>query len=302
MDPSVSVIIPTYNRAHYLRNAIESVLNQTFRPCELIVVDDHSSDNTFEVISGFGDSGVRGVRHEFNRGISAARNTGIIKSRGRYVAFLDDDDEWLPQKLEAQVGLIETSQAEVGVVYCGYRILDRGTGDLIRLHVPVGEDRLAEQLHFRNCIGTCSSPLFRRECFEAVGLFDERLSYGEDWDVYIRVAARYRFKCIGPPLLNYYTHASASLSKNNPGRIQNSLEILRTKHSLTPLSEEDLGRQYLHLGALFCGENNMRAGRQMILKAIRMHPGNWRYYCNYLISIPGASFYHAFRRLRRGLE
>ena len=104
--PKVSVVIPTYNRPEFLGAAISSVLNQTFQDWELLVVDDASENDTEEVVDGFGDHRLRWFRHEKRIGGSAARNTGIVNSVGAYVAFLDDDDEWLPDKLRLQVELL----------------------------------------------------------------------------------------------------------------------------------------------------------------------------------------------------
>jgi len=99
---TVSVIIPTYNRAHLVGRAIRSVLNQTYQDFEIIVVDDCSTDNTEEIVKGFNDHRIRYMRHDRNRGGSAARNTGIKASQGKYIAFLDSDDEWLLKKAESR--------------------------------------------------------------------------------------------------------------------------------------------------------------------------------------------------------
>ena len=115
--PAVSVIIPTYNRAEFLRLAITSVLNQTFQDFEIIVVDDASEDHTHEVMNNLNDKRIKYIRHEVNKRVSAARNTGVLHSSGDYIAFLDDDDEWLPSKLQRQVALLEDSTSTCGGVY-----------------------------------------------------------------------------------------------------------------------------------------------------------------------------------------
>src|SRR2546429_9117536 len=117
--PKVSVIIPTYNRAEFLCSAITSVLNQTFHNFEIIVVDDASQDHTREVMNSLGDKRIRYIRHEKNKGVAATRNTGLVNAKGTYIAFLDDDDEWLPEKLQKQFNLLESCQNIVGVVYTG---------------------------------------------------------------------------------------------------------------------------------------------------------------------------------------
>src|SRR5690348_13147078 len=109
----VSVIIPTHNRSDFLRNAITSVLNQTYQDFEIIVVDDGSTDNTSEVVANFSDERITFIRHDTNKGGSAARNTGILASKCDYIAFLDDDDEWLPDKLRKQMEILVASPPEV---------------------------------------------------------------------------------------------------------------------------------------------------------------------------------------------
>src|SRR5215510_16389067 len=130
--PAVSVIIPTYNRAEFLRLAITSVLNQTFQDFEIIVVDDASEDHTHEVVSDFSDKRIKYIRHEANKRVSAARNTGVLSASGDYIAFLDDDDEWLPRTLQMQVALLEDSTSIVGGVYTGYVQIDRYTGQVLQ--------------------------------------------------------------------------------------------------------------------------------------------------------------------------
>lgn len=122
MPPKVSVVVPTYNRAGILHRALNSVLQQTYMNFELIVVDDHSGDGTPLAIAKFeDDTRVRSFRHEANFGQSRALNTGIAAARGEYVAFLDDDDEWLPTKLASQVAILDNASSKVGLVY-GWRL------------------------------------------------------------------------------------------------------------------------------------------------------------------------------------
>src|SRR5262245_7125063 len=113
-QPAVSIIIPTYNRTGFLRAAVASALAQTLHDFEIIVVDDASKDDTERVLRHFEDSRITLIRHEINRGVAAARNTGVENAKGKYFAFLDDDDEWLPNKLNRQFELLESSPKLVG--------------------------------------------------------------------------------------------------------------------------------------------------------------------------------------------
>ena len=122
--PRISVIVPTYNRKNMLLSAIRSVLNQTYKDFEIIVIDDASSDGTRRAMNGIENERLRYIRHEENRGQSAAYNTGIKASEGTYIAFLNDDDEYVPNKLERQLKVLENSRPEVGLVYSGHYRVD----------------------------------------------------------------------------------------------------------------------------------------------------------------------------------
>ena len=132
--PRVSVVIPTHNRAEWLPRAVGSVLAQTWTDFELLIVDDHSTDETPAAIARFADARIRSFRHERNFGQSKALNTGIEHARGEYVAFLDDDDAWLPAKLAAQVALLDAAPPGVGLVYCWHDVLDEASRERIENH------------------------------------------------------------------------------------------------------------------------------------------------------------------------
>lgn len=128
--PRVSVIISTYDRAALLPRAVNSVLAQTFSDYELIIVDDCSSDDTQEVIAEFTDPRIRSVRHKENRGLPASRNTGVRNAKGEYIAFLDDDDEYTPERLSLQVSRFEAASPAVGLVYGWMDKVDDSTGHI----------------------------------------------------------------------------------------------------------------------------------------------------------------------------
>ena len=210
MVSTVSVVIPAYNSADMLSEALDSVLAQTFSDFELIIVDDGSTDNTREVVALFEDPRIRYV-YQQNRGLSGARNTGIRVSRGRYVAFLDADDIWLPTKLAAQVELLD-SLPGVGVVYGStYWVEDRRVfgGRKARYRGNIVRPLLVEG----NIVaGSGSSVMARRECFDEVGLFDTAPVH-EDWDMWLRLAVRYEFDFVPEPLVKIRVHG-VSMQKN----------------------------------------------------------------------------------------
>jgi len=183
----VSCIIPTHNRAAFLADAISSALAQTYENLEVIVVDDASTDNTSDVVAAFNDGRITYLRHSMNKGGSAARNTGILTSRAEYVAFLDDDDEWLPEKIAKQMKVLRSSAPEVGCVYTGYWDVDRSSGSYVGKQIPNRRGDLAKELQLENCIGSTSSVLVKRECLNEAGLFDESLPCSQDYDLWLRL-------------------------------------------------------------------------------------------------------------------
>src|SRR5215510_4815345 len=138
--PKVSVIIPTHNRAEFLHSAITSVLNQTFQNFEIIIVDDASKDHTREVIANFNDTRVKVIHNQVSKGDAGARNIGVVNSNCEYVAFLDDDDEWLPEKLKIQICLLDNSPPEVGGVCTGCFTIEKASGRVLSIHNPERSD------------------------------------------------------------------------------------------------------------------------------------------------------------------
>jgi len=186
-EPLVSVIIPTYNCSALLPDAIQSALAQTYSRLEVVVVDDGSTDNTQQVVASFGDS-VRYV-HRPNGGTAAARNTGIRNSRGELFALLDQDDRWLPQKLEHQVPLFDCAGL-VGLVAGGGRVVSLATSRVTSEFEPSETIDVHELLAW--CGIACASAVFSRDAIECVGLFDETLAGTDDWDMWIRIASAYK--------------------------------------------------------------------------------------------------------------
>ena len=165
--PKVSVIIPTYNRAAFLRLAIASVLNQTFQNFEIIVIDDASQDHTREVVNSLSDTRIRYIRHEGNRGVAVSRNTGVVNAKGSYIAFLDDDDEWFPEKLQKQFDLLEACQPIVGVVYTGAFIIEESSKRVLAKVFPKKRGNIFDTIHPQNRSAAYTSTIFlRRKCFK----------------------------------------------------------------------------------------------------------------------------------------
>jgi glycosyltransferase involved in cell wall biosynthesis len=211
---SVSVIIPDYNQAHYLSNAITSVLRQSYPAHEIIVVDDGSTDESREVINQFGDN-VRYIRQE-NQGLAGARNTGIQASAGELIGLLDADDEWAPDYLEAMLPLAD-EHPDVPVFYCMAHCMDMNGIDLPQFvgGPPVSPDWIYQVLLRQNFI-IPSTVLFRRKPILEAGMFDASLRSCEDWDLWLRLLPSRKLVGSSRSLVRYRVHGS-SLSTNVKG-------------------------------------------------------------------------------------
>ena len=260
----ISVVIPTYNRGHLIRGALDSIACQDYRPLEVIVVDDGSTDNTTEAVRSWMSSrrdglSLRLVRQK-NQGGNAARNAGIRAARGELVAFLDSDDQWHADKLSRQHAVLR-DDARIGGVYCGVRHdrLDSGDPPLsYPREYPAGE--LLDELLVRDVTAPTSTYLVRREVFDTVGDFDEALQARQDWDMWIRMASRYHIGVVPEPLVDYGEHAGERTASNPQKEIaayrrimlkyaslraSRSLGVRRAAHSALM---RRMGRVHLHHG------------------------------------------------------
>jgi glycosyltransferase involved in cell wall biosynthesis len=195
--PLVSVIIPTFNRGWIVKDAIESVLAQDFTDFELIAVDDGSTDNTSEILGEF-ESDIRVIR-QTNRGVSAARNRGIQASVGRWIAFLDSDDLWLPQKLSHQVDFFK-SHADAMICQTEEQWIRNG----VRVNPKMRHHKFSGLIFERSlelCLVSPSAVMIRKDLFNEVGLFDESLPACEDYDLWLRVSCRFPVYLIDTPLI-----------------------------------------------------------------------------------------------------
>lgn len=228
MNPLISVVIPTYNSAKFLTKAVSSVIDQTYKNFEIIIVDDCSNDDTEEVIKAFGlnKHNIKYLKHAENKGTSAAKNTGIIVAKGEFLAFLDADDVWSHQKLEYQYRKYQENP-ELSVIFTGYTLVD--------LNKRIKREYLPQQFHnhkdfvkkllLRNIVTPTSSVLAKKECFEKVGLFDPTLKVAEDWDMWIRIAHKYKFGAVESLCVTYIEH-SANVSRNIGRMITYSTRVI----------------------------------------------------------------------------
>lgn len=221
--PAVSVVIPCFNCADFILQTLESVLSQTYKDFEVVVVDDGSTDHTPLVLGTLSDTRIRVIR-KANGGSGSARNAGIRAARGSYIAFLDADDLWFRNKLELQMR--ELARSKAAWIYSDALVLE---GDVSR---PIGRNSQGRKLYageilqpllFRNFING-STTIVRRDVFDQVGFFTEQ-SWHEDWEMWLAIASRHPIACVYQPLAMYRRHPS---SKSSTVDLQLSFNRRRT--------------------------------------------------------------------------
>lgn len=230
--PKVSVIVPAYNAATFISRAVDSVLAQTFRDFELLVVDDGSADDTLTVLSRYG-AALR-VLTQPNAGPAAARNRGLAQATGTYVAFLDADDWWEPQKLGEQVALLDT-QPSIGFCSTATRVVDADGRRAGHWPCLAGDAPLPDALFMNGASisGSTSGVMARRDLVQAVGGFDASLRGYEDPDLWIRLSARAGYACI-PSELTVVVRTPGSVSSQLARMRRATLTSMRKNRTLLP--------------------------------------------------------------------
>jgi glycosyltransferase involved in cell wall biosynthesis len=265
--PKVSVVIPTCNRVSLLRRAIASVIGQTFQDFEIIVADDASADGTAEMIRGLSDARIKHFRHDENRGVAVARNTAIAHARGEYIAFLDDDDEWLPQKLHRQVELMERLGDTIGAICCGNYEVDTSTNRIIAEMKPFLRGHVFEKLFTRGLFNRTSTVVVRAKCFERVGVFDPSFQYGEDFDMWLRLAQEYDFDYVAAPLAKVYLQPNG-LTQNFQAIISGAERDLSKYRAFYARHPRVYSRRLHRLATYHCLSGNVKQGRRVFWRAV----------------------------------
>jgi glycosyltransferase involved in cell wall biosynthesis len=301
----VSVIIPTYNRAHYICEAIDSALAQTYPDVEIVVVDDGSTDGTRAVLKGYGDK----IRYYYqeNQGVSAALNFGIEKSSGQYLAILDDDDIWFPEKLEVQVAHLE-AHPEVGMVHADMLILDERSDDSVpkkrTLSRPIPSGYILPELIVKNVIAY-PTVVVRRSCLDEVGLFDPELRSSEDYHLWLRIARRFPITYLDQPLAIYRLH-STNLTRNRLDEQRWHLKALEKMLRLNPGVVDEVGRDVIHFAIAFktaymyFDQGSHKEARRYFVEARRFRSLHLPTYGYYLACCLPPAWIKGLRQLNRG--
>lgn len=273
--PSVTVVIPAYNRAGSIRIAVESVLRQSFTDFEVVVVDDGSSDDTLGALLEITDSRLRIIRHETNKGAGAARNTGIAAARGRWIAFQDSDDEWLPLKLEKQMRRINEAGQNCVVCYCGFVILE-SSGNRTRLTYVPGEINGPIEGEISSTIlstnfTTTQTLVVRADMIADTGGFDEELPALEDWELMIRLTTLGQVAFIDEPLV-LQRFSENSITRSREKRAHARALIIKKHRSRYAAHPDFMARQYRSIAGDLRRLDRLSEAYHMIAAATRVAP------------------------------
>lgn len=242
---SVSVIIATYNSAAYLKEAVDSVLNQTYQDLEVVIVDDGSTDKTRSLVEGLQSQHPRRIQYIYqeNQGPAPARNAGMRSAQGQYIAFLDADDIWLPDKLTRQMECFARDQA-VGFVYCDNIFVDENNTvieNYVRKVRLVEGDILWDL--FQDFFIITSGVVFKKECIERIGFFDEKLLVGEDYEYFLRLAAQYKAGVVKERLFRRRVHAKSLSRQDYILDARNDIQTLEFFLRSNPAFRQEHGRK-----------------------------------------------------------
>lgn len=293
--PSVSVILPTYNRAAILPDAVRSVLDQSFTSLELIVADDSSTDATPAALAAFGDPRLRVLRLPERGGAAMARNAALAVARAEWIAFQDSDDRWLPGKLSKQMALAAMAPAEVGVIYTSYLRRAGAQTEILPRPGPGRRGDVLATLARGNFITTQTLLVRKRELL-AVGGFDKAGRSLDDWALCLKLARRCRFEWI-PEALVDYTLRDDSVTRDHETFIVSYEHILAVNADLMLARPAQAAWHWAAIGNRLCREGSAARGRPYLVRACRNAPWDARYWGAWVLSWLGA---RAYRRIMEG--
>ncbi|WP_234571716.1 glycosyltransferase family 2 protein [Rhodohalobacter sp. 614A] len=269
----ISVIIPTYNRAHLITEAIDSVLSQTYNNFELLVVDDYSTDNTEKVIKSYNDSRIHYLANTRKKGAQGARNTGLFAAKGEWVAMLDSDDIWLPEKLEKQIDYLlkKTKQKIVGIG-CGFASYDFKNNRIVSKRIPSKVAFSRKDLLYENCIGGFSVFIFKKKAAFRFNGFDEEFTARQDLDFYISLTDIGQIEMVKDVLVLYRFDNKNRITTDFSSHIS-SLILFKKKYADEINNDERL--------------KNRIHSRLFLFYALTVNKKAWQYFWNYLIGFFG---------------
>jgi glycosyltransferase involved in cell wall biosynthesis len=266
VKPLVSVIIPTFNREHTILRSVRSVLRQTYSNLELIIVDDGSDDQTELLIKSLNDTRIRYIKHAMNRWGGVARNIGCEMARADFIAFLDSDDQWLPDKLEKQVDFLTQLDRSFGLVYSDFYVIKK---DHVKKRERYAFEDISDFLLTRNFIGTISTVIVKKAYFDLIGGFDENLESCQDWDLYLRLCKICKFGFLVDPLVKYFMNEENDrISNRGKPMISGHEKILKKYEAdIAELPLDFKAELYSYIGCIYISVGHRIAGTRKLLQA-----------------------------------
>ena len=283
----VSVIITTYKREPpILKRALESVINQTYKEIEIIVVDDSPSDylrrdEIEKLVNGY--ESVRYIKHDTPQGACVARNTGMNQSHGEFIAFLDDDDEWYPQKIEQQLNAVVNDK--IALVYCGNDVINDDTGVFKHDKRKFVSGMIFESLLEDNFIGSTSYPLLRKDRLVEIGGFDPLMQSSQDYDVWLRIANKYEVTYIEEPLVLYHVHSGDQITKNPKKKIAGLERIYSKNKEYIESNPNAKWSRTIKIAPFYAMEGNKRKALSLWIVAVMSCPFKIKKNIRYLVEI-----------------
>jgi len=308
----VSVVLPCYNGARWISRAVESILAQTYRDFELIIIDDGSTDNSKEIVAlHLSDERVRYIYQE-NRGFSAAVNRGIKESSGSLIGFIGQDDLWMPNKLELQVKYL-SEHKDVNLVHSNYCLIDSEEHIInvrdIKIPSVSLKKEVVKQLFLNNFIGF-ETVLLKRKCFDEVGFLDERMVGFSDHDMWLRIAGSFNIGYLDLPLVKKREH-EFQLSKVRAETVLRD-EFLMVKKAidhypfLRRVERKKLTSLYYSLGITLFQKGDHKKAKQELIKVIMCQPWKLKAIAVYVAPSLYAFIWDRYRKItpeiRAGLK
>lgn len=281
-SPLISIVTPTYNRANFLPEAIESVLSQDYENYELLIIDDGSTDNSKDVIEKYMDSKKIRYLYQSNSGQSVARNRGIEEANGDFICFLDSDNRWLPGKLSASVEAFERNP-EADIVYGDVVLINEQGHEFSRKNMKRYSGKITTHLLKDNCV-SMNTTMSKTNSIRAVGGFSGQVKVADDYDLWLRLSAEYTYKYI-PKLMADYRVMTNQISSDKKRRFSSNEEIIRrflvANPNLLSVSEQRDALNFFYTRAArhFSGTKNFKLANKYFWKALSTKvfaPRTWR--------------------------
>ncbi len=293
---TVTVVIPAYNAARTLNRAVKSAVDQTYKAIEIIIIDDASTDDTQSIAAKIAlqEPRVKVVSLSGNVGLAGARNAGIDEARGEYIAPLDADDEWLPEKLEKQIAVFRNDPSgNVGIVASDSVDIDESSGEQTLKVTPQYDDPFFAALALER-IASADSVLIPRKAMLEAGKYDEKLRHQEDCDLWPRLLKNYDFANVSEPLLRRYIHGDNMTLTTPKDNVRQAVYYIFDKHRdiyrHDAVKRSELRRRW---GSIMQKKfDDSRAARREFAESITANPKNWKSYIGYAVALTGLSGLH----------